>query len=121
MTCPCKTKLTEAQKTLHNETSGTNLWQSPVSEKAGEVSGKLSQSLTKIASLATILSPLSPGAPLTNPLGMALQASGINSETIQSLDPAELGLPERRDERQRAALREGRRRLGRDARGFDRG
>ena len=85
MTCPCKTKLTEAQKTLHNETSGTNLWQSPVSEKAGEVSGKLSQSLTKIASLATILSPLSPDAPLTNPLGMALQASGINSETIQSL------------------------------------
>ena len=67
MTCPCKTKLTEAQKTLHNETSGTNLWQSPVSEKAGEVSGKLSQSLTKIASLATILSPLSPDAPLTNP------------------------------------------------------
>lgn len=85
MPCPCKTELTDAQKALHKGVAGTNPFQNPVGEKAGEVSGKLSQSLSKIGGLATALTPLSPGVPITDPLGLALNSAGVNLSQIQSL------------------------------------
>jgi hypothetical protein len=89
MACPCKTKLTEEQKTLHNTTSGTSQIQNSVGEKAGQVSGGLSSTISKINNLITQLDPiLDPDPPYASTLssyGQALQAAGINSSSLNSL------------------------------------
>ena len=89
MACPCKTKLTEEQKTLHNTTSGTSQIQNSVGEKAGQVSGGLSSTISKINNLVTHLTPISNGAvpPVytLSSYGQALQAAGINSSALNSL------------------------------------
>ncbi len=89
MACPCKTKLTEEQKTLHNTTSGTSQIQNSVGQKAGQVSGGLSSTISKIDNLIQQLEPISgglPGAPPTlSSYGQALQAAGINSSALNSL------------------------------------
>jgi hypothetical protein len=89
MACPCKTKLTEEQKTLHNTTSGTSQIQNPVGQKAGQVSGGLSSTISKINNLITNLTPISNGAvpPVytLSSYGQALQAAGINSSALNSL------------------------------------
>lgn len=89
MACPCKTKLTEEQKTLHNTTSGTSQIQNSVGQKAGQVSGGLSSTISKINNLITHLTPIiNEGPPPTSTLssyGQALQAAGINSSALNSL------------------------------------
>ena len=89
MACPCKTKLTEEQKTLHNTTSGTSQIQNSVGEKAGQVSGGLSSTISKINNLVTHLTPISNGAEppvfTLSSYGQALQAAGINSSALNSL------------------------------------
>ena len=89
MACPCKTKLTEEQKTLHNTTSGTSQIQNSVGSKAGQVSGGLSSTISKINNLITHLAPISNGAEppvyTLSSYGQALQAAGINSSALNSL------------------------------------
>ena len=89
MACPCKTKLTEEQKTLHNTTSGTSQIQNSVGEKAGQVSGGLSSTISKINNLVTQLDLISDGADppvfTLSSYGQALQAAGINSSALNSL------------------------------------
>ena len=89
MACPCKTKLTEEQKTLHNTTSGTSQIQNSVGQKAGQVSGGLSSTISKINNLITHLTPIvdltPPYASTLSSYGQALQAAGINSSALNSL------------------------------------
>lgn len=91
MACPCKTKLTEEQKALHNQTAGTSQIQNPVGSKAGQVSGGLSSTISKIDGLITELTPnIISEDPYTvyGPLsdrGRALQEAGIDLSGLNSL------------------------------------
>ena len=88
MACPCKTNLTEEQKTLHNTTAGTSPIQNSVGTKAGQVSGSLSSTASKINGLITHLTPVESSPGVFSPLsshGAALQAAGINLGQLNSL------------------------------------
>lgn len=80
MTCPCKTKLTDEQKDMHNNVGG-NVINTSVSTKAGDLLGGLANSSGSLKALQQRLSSFA----ILGSDNYALQAAGINTNTLGAL------------------------------------
>jgi hypothetical protein len=82
MTCPCKQKLTDQQKTLFNQQMGKNFIQNLNGAKAGTVAGDLGNALTKANGIANLIG-VTTGANLSK--AEALRAAGVDVSKLNNL------------------------------------
>lgn len=81
MTCPCKTKLTDEQKTLFN--SPIDPIKNVVGEKAASISSSLTNTIGKAQGLVDLFN-VAPGAPITG-LAAAMQNAGLGGSQLNGL------------------------------------